>query len=250
MSFFKIDLNDKVALITGGTRGIGKAISESFIAAGAVVLITGTKSDEIEALNKTKQTGKVTYLYLDFSEEESVNDFIIKILPKYDIDILINNAGINKIDLNIDTKNDDYDLLNDINLKGPYILAREVSKQMKTKGYGRIVNITSIWGVVSRSGRSLYSITKWGLIGLTKTLSVELAENNILVNSVAPGFTKTELTESTNTEEELISMNALIPMKRMAEPIEIANLVAFLSSNLNSYITGQNIVIDGGYTNV
>lgn len=250
MSFFKIDLNDKVALITGGTRGIGKAISESFIAAGAIVLITGTKNNEIEALNKTEETSKVTYLYLDFSVEESVNDFIIKILPKYNIDILINNAGINKIDLNINTNNDDYDLLNDINLKGPYILTREVSKQMKTKGYGRIVNITSIWSVVSRPGRSLYSLTKWGLIGLTKTLSVELAENNILVNSVAPGFTKTDLTESTNTKEEFISINALIPMKRMAEPIEIANLVAFLSSNLNTYITGQNIVIDGGYTNV
>jgi 3-oxoacyl-[acyl-carrier protein] reductase len=121
---------------------------------------------------------------------------------------------------------------------------------MKAKGYGRIVNITSIWSVVSRSGRSLYSLTKWGIIGLTKTLSIELAENNILVNSVAPGFTKTDLTESTNSKEELKTINSQIPMKRMAEPIEIANLVAFLSSNLNTYITGQNIVIDGGYTNV
>ena len=100
MSFFKIDLNDKVALITGGTRGIGKAISESFIAAGAIVLITGTKNDEIEALNKTEATSKVNYLYLDFSVEESVSDFINKSLPKYHVDILINNAGINKIDLN------------------------------------------------------------------------------------------------------------------------------------------------------
>ncbi len=250
MSTFSIELNDKVALITGGTRGIGKSIAELFIIAGARLLITGTKKEEIEALNKNEQTGKVTYLYLDFSVEESVNDFINKILPQFQIDILINNAGINKIDLNIKTTNNDFDLLNDVNLKGPYILTREVSKQMMTKGYGRIVNITSIWSVVSRSGRSLYSLTKWGIIGLTKSLSTELAENNILVNSVAPGFTNTDLTESTNSKEELDTINAQIPMKRMAEPIEIANLVAFLSSNLNTYITGQNIVIDGGYTNV
>ncbi len=250
MSFISIDLNNKVALITGGTRGIGKAIAELFISAGATLLITGTKKEEIEGLNKVERTGNVTYLYLDFSVEESVSDFINNTLPKFQIDILINNAGINKIDLNINTTNNDFDLLNDVNLKGPYILTREVSKQMKIKGYGRIVNITSIWSVASRSGRSLYSLTKWGITGLTKTLSIELAENNILVNSVAPGFTNTELTESTNSKKELNSIKSLIPMKRMAEPIEIANLVAFLSSNLNTYITGQNIVIDGGYTNV
>jgi 3-oxoacyl-[acyl-carrier protein] reductase len=250
MSISSIDLNGKVALITGGTRGIGKAIAELFITSGARLLITGTKKEEIEFLNKTEKTGNVTYLYLDFTVEESLSDFINKSLPKYHVDILINNAGINKIDLNINTTDNDFDLLNEVNLKGPYILTREVSKQMKIKGYGRIVNITSIWSVVTRSGRSLYSLTKWGIIGLTKTLSIELAEDNILVNSVAPGFTKTDLTESTNSKEELRSINAQIPMKRMAEPFEIANLVAFLSSNLNSYITGQNIVIDGGYTNV
>lgn len=250
MSIISIDLNNKVALITGGTRGIGKAIAELFITAGAILLVTGTKKEEIEALNKIERTGKVTYLYLDFSVEDSVSDFINNTLPKFQIDILINNAGINKIDLNINTTDNDFDLLNDVNLKGPYILTREVSKQMKIKGYGRIVNITSIWSVVSRSGRSLYSLTKWGILGLTKTLSIELAENNILVNSVAPGFTKTDLTQSTNSKDELKTINSLIPMKRMAEPLEIANLVAFLSSNLNTYITGQNIVIDGGYTNV
>ena len=250
MSNFSIELNDKVALITGGTRGIGKSIAEIFFKSGAILLITGTKKEEIEVFNKNEKTGKVTYLYLDFSVEESVNDFINKILPQFQIDILINNAGINKIDLNIKTTDIDFDLLNNVNLKGPYILTREVSKQMIISGYGRIVNITSIWSVVSRSGRSLYSLTKWGIVGLTKTLSTELAQYNILVNSVAPGFTKTDLTESTNSKEELISINTLIPIKRMAEPIEIANLVAFLSSNLNTYITGQNIIIDGGYSNV
>lgn len=250
MSNCSIELKNKVALITGGTRGIGKSIAELFCKAGAILLITGTKKEEIEAFNKNEKTGKITYLYLDFSVEESVNDFINKILPQFQIDILINNAGINKIDLNIKTTDMDFDLLNDVNLKGPYVLTREVSKQMIINRYGRIVNITSIWSVVSRSGRSLYSLTKWGIIGLTKTLSTELAEYNILVNSVAPGFTKTDLTESTNSKDELNSINTLIPIKRMAEPFEIANLVAFLSSNLNTYITGQNIIIDGGYSNV
>jgi 3-oxoacyl-[acyl-carrier protein] reductase len=121
---------------------------------------------------------------------------------------------------------------------------------MNENGFGRIVNITSIWSVISRPGRTLYSLTKWGIVGLTKTLSTELADKNILVNSVAPGFTKTELTESTNTLEERNTIKSLIPVRRFADPIEIANLVLFLSSDLNTYITGQNIVIDGGYTNV
>jgi len=250
MSGVSINLNDKVALITGGTRGIGKSIVELFMNAGANVLVTGTKKDEIERLNKNKNSDRIHYFYLDLSIEESVNDFINKILPNHNINILINNAGINKIDLNINTTNDDYDLLNNVNLKGPYILSREVSKIMKENGFGRIVNITSIWSVISRPGRTLYSLTKWGIVGLTKTLSTELADENILVNSVAPGFTKTELTDSTNTLEELSTIKSHIPIKRFADPIEIANLVLFLSSDLNTYITGQNIVIDGGYTNV
>jgi 3-oxoacyl-[acyl-carrier protein] reductase len=250
MSGISIDLKDKVALITGGTRGIGKSIVDVFMKAGASVLVTGTKKGEIERLNKNKNSDRIHYLYLDFSLEESVNEFVNKILPNHNINILINNAGINKIDLNINTTNDDYDLLNNVNLKGPYILSREVSKRMKENGFGRIVNITSIWSVIARPGRTLYSLTKWGILGLTKTLSTELADKNILVNSVAPGFTKTELTESTNTLEELNTIKSLIPVRRFADPIEIANLVLFLSSDLNTYITGQNIVIDGGYTNV
>ena len=249
MTGVKLELNDKTVLVTGGTRGIGKSIVDIFLNAGANLLVTGTKKDEIEILNKNKKSLKITYLYLDFSSDESVNYFITQVIPKYNINILINNAGINKIDINTDTTDKDYDLLNDVNLKGPYILAREVSKKMKLNAFGRIVNITSIWSVVSKSGRSLYSLTKWGIVGLTKTLSIELAQYNILVNSVAPGFTKTDLTESTNSLEELDKINLLIPMKRLAEPIEIANLVLFLCSNLNTYITGQNIVIDGGYTN-
>ena len=121
---------------------------------------------------------------------------------------------------------------------------------MKTNKYGRIINISSIWSSVTRSGRSLYSTTKCGLVGLTKTLSVELASYDILVNAVGPGFTLTELTMSTNTPVEIAKMSDIIPIKRFAKPAEIANLVLFLGSDLNTYITGQNMIIDGGYTNV
>jgi len=141
-------------------------------------------------------------------------------------------------------------MLNNINLKAPYLISREVSRTMKRNGYGRIVNITSIWSTITRPGRSLYALTKSGIVGLTRTLAVELAESNILVNAVAPGFTMTELTASTNTPEEIGKITGMIPIKRMALPEEIANLVLFLCSDLNSYLTGQNIVIDGGYTNV
>ncbi|MDR3696320.1 SDR family oxidoreductase [Mucilaginibacter sp.] len=245
-----IDLSDKVALITGGTRGIGKAIADRFLDAGASVILTGTKLDEISRLNNDKISDRITYLQVDFSDQNSVDFFLSKIASYNKIDVLINNAGINKIALNTDTINGDFDLLNNVNVKGPYMLCREVSKLMKKNGYGRIVNITSIWSAITRPGRSIYTTTKSAIAGLTKALAVELAEYNILVNSVGPGFTMTELTASTNTPEEIEKITEIIPIKRMAQPIEIANTVLFLSSDLNSYLTGQNIIIDGGYTNV
>jgi 3-oxoacyl-[acyl-carrier protein] reductase len=250
ISNIKIDLSGKVALITGGTRGIGKAIAERFLDAGASVILTGTKINEIEKLNNNKPSDRIAYLQVDFSDQNSVNAFLTEISSYSKIDVLINNAGVNKIGLNAETTNEDFDLLNDINVKGPYILCREISKLMKKNGYGRIVNITSIWSVITRPGRSIYTTAKFAITGLTKTLAVELAEYNILVNSVGPGFTMTELTATTNTPEEIKKITDIIPIKRMAQPIEIANTILFLCSDLNTYLTGQNIIIDGGYTNV
>ncbi len=249
-SNIKIDLTGQIALITGGTRGIGKAIADAFLQAGASVILTGTKQSEIDRLNNENTLGTVSYLQVDFSNNDSTDLFLSKIQAMDRIDILVNNAGINKINLNVDTATEDYDLLNNVNVKGPYLLCREVSKLMKRNKYGRIVNITSIWSAVTRSGRSLYTASKWAIAGLTKTLAVELAPDEILVNSVGPGFTLTELTATTNTPEEIEKMAAIIPMKRFAQPSEIANVILFLSSSLNSYLTAQNIIIDGGYTNV
>jgi len=250
LSSVEIKLSGKVALITGGTRGIGRAIAQSLLAAGATVMVTGTKLSEIEKLNDENALDRIQYLQVDFSSESSISAFLEHLGKQNVIDILVNNAGVNRINLNTETSSSDYDFLNNINLKAPYLISREVSKLMKKNNYGRIVNITSIWSAITRPGRSLYTLTKWGVVGLTKTLSVELAEHNILVNSVGPGFTMTELTASTNTPEEINKISAMIPMKRMAEPFEIANLVSFLCSDLNSYLTGQNIIIDGGYTNI
>ena len=121
---------------------------------------------------------------------------------------------------------------------------------MEKANYGRVVNIASIWSVVSRSGRTSYSVSKHALVGLTKSLSAEYASRNVLINTISPGFTLTELTKSTNTQEELNIIKDAIPMGRLANPIEIANAVIFLCSDYNTYLTGQNIVVDGGYTNV
>ena len=250
MSKIKIDFTGKNALITGGTRGIGRAIADKFIDAGAFVIITGTKKEEIKRLNKENITSQRKYLQVDFADENSMDAFISNLPLLGKVDVLVNNAGINKVALNEATSLDDYNLLNDINLKAPYLICREVSKMMKKEKFGRIVNISSIWSVITRPGRSIYTITKCGLVGLTKTLSVELAADNILVNAVSPGFTMTELTATTNTKEEIKQLCDIIPIRRFADPQEIANLVLFLSSNLNTYITGQNIIIDGGYCNV
>lgn len=150
----------------------------------------------------------------------------------------------------MNTDEDDYNFIMDINVKGAYQIMREVTKKMKAHGYGRVVNITSIWSSITRPERSLYTASKFAMTGLSKAVAVELAPDNILVNCVAPGFTKTEMTESTNTPIELKRISSKIPAKRMCQPAEIANLVLFLASNLNTYLTGQNIIIDGGYTSV
>mgnify|MGYP000974058946 FL=1 len=245
-----LDFSGKKILVTGGTRGIGKKIATQFLINGGDVTITGTKLIDESKLKKDWGFKNVHFKRVDFLQKESVSTFLEWINNQEKIDILVNNAGINKIDKNIDSKTSDFENLIDVNLKGPYLFCREVSSIMKKNKYGKIVNISSIWGSITRSGRSLYSASKFGLVGLTKTLAVELAPHGILVNAVAPGFTMTELTKKTNSKEEIEDLKNAIPIKRLAEPIEIARLVLFITSEMNTYLTGQNIIIDGGYTNI
>jgi len=218
----------KNVLITGGSRGIGESIRNKFRDEGYSVYSPSRAE-------------------LDLSQLESINNFIKK-NGSIEFDVIINNAGINEIEYLENMMEDKIDLMIQVNLKAPVILLKSFISSMKKNKYGRIVNIGSIWAVVSKKGRGIYSATKNGLHGITNTLALELGEFNILVNTVCPGFTLTELTKKNNTPDEIGIINELVPLKRMALPEEIAELVFFLCSDKNTYITGQKICIDGGYT--
>ena len=248
-----IDLTSRTALITGATQGIGKAIACQFEAAGASLILTGTNRKQIDELNANlREQGKknTIYLQLDLSSEQSVDRFLKDMDSLTPVDICVNNAGVNRVSSFSETSEEDFDWMHRVNLRGPYRILKHLLPHMQSQQYGRVVNIASIWSIVTRKRRSLYTTTKNALVGMTEALAVELASDNVLVNAVSPGFTLTELTRRTNTATELSSIEGTIPMGRLAQPEEIANTVAFLCSDLNSYITGQNIAIDGGYTNL
>ena len=240
-----IDFTNKTVLVTGGTRGIGASIVSHFENLNAEVIATGANKDKL----KKSDHGRIKYCYLDLKNEKSISDFIEYINQLKKIDILINNAGFNKIDPIEQIKDEDWDNIYNINLYGPFVLTRAISKIMKKNKYGRIINIASILGVISREKRAAYSATKSGLIGLTKATALDLAKYNILVNSISPGFIDTELTKNILGPKSMKELSNSIPLKRLGDPDEISKLVLFLTSDQNTYITGANIIIDGGYTN-
>jgi 3-oxoacyl-[acyl-carrier protein] reductase len=215
-------------LITGGSRGIGKAIANKFEKSGYFV-VTPSRSE------------------MDLSDANSVLKFIEKNKDEY-FDVIVNNAGINDINLIEDITDDEIQRTMQINLISPIMLIRGFAGKMKESSYGRIINIGSIWAVVSKGGRCIYSATKNGIHGVTNTLAVELAPYNILVNTVCPGFTLTELTKKNNSQEAIQEITKEIPIGRMAEPEEIAEVVFFLGDERNTYLTGQKIAVDGGFT--
>jgi 3-oxoacyl-[acyl-carrier protein] reductase len=244
-----LDLTGKTVLITGGTRGIGAALADLFESAGARLLLTGSKADDVARRN-AESKGKREFLHADFSTAESTRPFLQALAARRDIDILINNAGVNRIQRAAEAGEADLDWMLSVNLRAPFLVAQAVLPGMVERKWGRIVNIASIWGVITKPGRSLYTATKHGIVGLTKTLAVEHAADGVLVNTVSPGFTRTELTASTNSPAEIEALARSVPAGRLAEPAEIGRVVLFLASDLNTYVTGQNLVVDGGFTNV
>lgn len=247
----QIDFRGRVAVITGATQGIGENISQHLYTCGAKLLCTGTNKEKIRLLNKKlKKNSRLRYFYLDFLNEDSISQFISEIKKYGKIDICINNAGINRINYIYETPTKDWDEIIKVNLRGPFLLCKEAGNIMKRQGYGRIVNIASLFGVITRAKRAAYTATKAGLIGLTKTVAVDLAPYSVLVNSVSPGFILTGLTRRILTKPEMESLKSSIPVGRFGTPDDVTSIVLFLSSSLNTYITGQNIIVDGGYVNI
>ena len=220
-------MESKTALITGASRGIGKSIKEIL------------SKDEIEIISPTRNE-------LDLSSSESIDKFLSQVSA--DIDIIINNAGILKVGEHNEFSSDDFHEILQVNVVAPFKIISGFVEKMKVQNFGRIVNISSVWGQKSKKGRTLYSSSKAALDALTRSLAIEFASYNILINSVAPGYIETDMLKQCNTEEELAIIRDTIPMKRFGKKTEIAELVKFLSSENNSYITGQIFTIDGGYT--
>lgn len=249
----KVDFEGQVALITGATRGIGKQLAEDFSTLGARLILTGTKEEQIQALRRSSRgldESKVRYFCVDFADRTSTGAFLEELGKLERIDVCVNNAGINRINYLDETSEEDWNDIMAVNLKAPFMIMRTVGKTMKQNRYGRIVNIASVFGVISREKRSIYSASKFGLRGLTVAGSNELARHNVLVNAVSPGFVRTDLTARILGEREIAELTEQIPVGRFATPDEISKVVLFLASSMNTYITGQNIIVDGGYVNV
>ena len=240
-------LEGQTAVVTGASRGIGKAIAISLAKEGAEVIVNYSSS--LENANKVVSEinsfgGKAYPLQADISNENSVNDFIKTVLDKNTkIDVLVNNAGITKDGLLMRMQTDDWQKVLDLNLSGVFYCTRAVSRQMLKQRKGRIINITSVVGLIGNPGQANYSAAKAGVVGLTQTAAKEFASRGITVNAVAPGFISTDMTKDLNSEGIL----SAIPLGRFGEPEDVAGAVRFLAADPSAaYITGQTIQVDGG----
>ena len=239
----------KVALITGGTRGIGREIAKKFAKEGCnLVLNYVSDNTDVEKIKSEFNEYGIDVLVLkaDVSVFSDCENLVKEAIEKFGkIDILVNNAGITKDTLIAMMKEDAFDKVIDVNLKGTFNVTKNVVPYMMKKRNGNIINISSVVGVVGNAGQSNYAASKAGIIGFTKSLAKELAPRNIRVNAVAPGFIDTDMT-SVLSDKVKENINLQIPLKRMGKAQEVANVVSFLAGNESSYITGQVINVDGG----
>lgn len=242
-------LDNKVALITGASRGIGKAIATKFSQLGAVVVVNYSGSTDealklVESIESNK--GKALALKADVSKKEDVEIMFERIKEVYgSIDILINNAGITKDGLLVRMAESDWDKVVSVNLKGAFNCTKEASKVMIKNRSGKIVNISSVVGLTGNAGQSNYAAAKAGIIGFTKSIAKELAPRGINVNAIAPGFIETDMT-SKLTDQMKLKILSSIPLGKYGSVEDVANLASFLVSDLSSYITGQVFNVDGG----
>jgi 3-oxoacyl-[acyl-carrier protein] reductase len=242
-------LKGSVAIVTGGARGIGRAIVRQFADEGAAIAVFDVAfpddfesfADELRARDVSLRAYRV-----DITDETAVEERCADVAKDFgSIDILVNNAGITRDNLLIRMKEADWDAVLSVNLKGAFLMTRAVAKTMVRQRKGKIVNISSVVGVMGNAGQANYAASKAGMIGLTKSAAKELAGRNITVNAVAPGYVETEMTHVLS-EEQRQAFLSVIPLKRGCSPVEIADTVVFLASPKSDYITGQVLNVDGG----
>lgn len=245
MSF---DFSGQIAIVTGASRGIGLQVALVLAKAGCRVLGTGTDERSLQQLHDQLVSQKLNLEFrkVDFQDEQSIRDFCSSVEP-LNPDILINNAGINKVNIINELAMEDFDRLHEVNVRAPLLLCRLLMPGMIQRKYGRILNITSVFAHVSKSGRASYSTGKAGLLGMTRALALDSASSGVLVNALSPGFIDTELTRKILSSQEIERMISLVPLGRLGTPEEIAKLAGFLVSRENSFMTGQSIIADGGF---
>ncbi|MBN3555187.1 3-oxoacyl-[acyl-carrier-protein] reductase [Fictibacillus nanhaiensis] len=242
-------LNEKSVLVTGASRGIGRAIALYFAKNGAKVAVnySGSEAKANEVVNEIKENGGTAFaIKADISSSEDVTNMVKTVVDEFgSLDVLVNNAGITRDNLLMRMKEEDWDAVINTNLKGVFLTTKAVTRQMMKQRKGRIINIASIVGVSGNAGQANYVAAKAGVIGLTKTAAKELSSRGITVNAIAPGFIETDMTGKL---EEAIKSEMLrsIPLARFGQPDDIASAAAFLASDASSYITGQTLHVDGG----
>lgn len=241
----QIDLTGRNALVTGSTRGIGRAIANTLAECGARVAVVGRDLERSQSVASEIGRGAQGFA-ADVGDVATVVKLVADVEAAFGgIDILVNNAGLTRDNLLMRIKDDDWNAVIDANLRGAFVAIRAATRGMMKRRWGRVINITSIVGINGNKGQANYAASKAGLIGLTKSVAKELGSRNILANAVAPGFIDTDMTAAM-TPEARSAMAGQIPLERLGAPMDVAGAVAFLASDLASYITGQVLVVDGG----